>query len=150
MERILVVVELNDINLEILETASTVAAAIDFEVIVLVLASEIDDDTLTEELQQWDGFNGVSTDDPAATASRLADYLGKEVVSPLGADYHPIGEKVEYTQPSEKIIAIAKNHDCNHIYITNRNRSPSGKALFGNTAQSVILNFDGFVTVRTA
>jgi len=36
------------------------------------------------------------------------------------------------------------------VFVRGRRRSPTGKAVFGDTAQAVILNFDGFVTVATA
>lgn len=49
----------------------------------------------------------------------------------------------------DDILRVANEHDCAHVFITGRKRSPTGKVLFGDIAQSVILNFDGPITVTT-
>ena len=49
----------------------------------------------------------------------------------------------------EQILELAHERDCDHIFISGRKRSPTGKALFGDLAQSVLLKFDGTVTIRT-
>ncbi|NUB93578.1 universal stress protein [Haloterrigena sp. SYSU A121-1] len=49
----------------------------------------------------------------------------------------------------DDIIEVAKEEDCGHIFISGKKRSPAGKAVFGDVAQSVILQFDGPVTVTT-
>ena len=149
MKRILAVVRSPEVDLELLEEAGAMGAAAGVEVVVVVLINEDEPEESIEEFQNWDGFDDVRMSYPADTAIRFAEHLGKEVLAPLGTDYLTVGERVESTQPSEKVIDIARNHDCDHIYIGNGGRSPARKALFGNTAQSVILNFEGFVTVQT-
>ncbi|ELY59025.1 universal stress protein [Natronolimnohabitans innermongolicus] len=49
----------------------------------------------------------------------------------------------------ERIIELANERDCDHVFVTGRNRSPTGKALFGDVAQTVLLRFDGATTVTT-
>lgn len=49
----------------------------------------------------------------------------------------------------KKIIAVADEEDCDHVFVSGRKRSPTGKALFGDIAQSILLRFDGPVTVTT-
>ncbi|GAA0237978.1 universal stress protein [Haladaptatus pallidirubidus] len=148
MNRILAVVKPTETDLELLEEAGVVAAATGVEVVVLALVSEGSEDVSVDAIRQWDGFDD-NTDETAETVHRFAEHLGNQILDPLGVEYLPIGERIETTRPSSKIIDVAENHDCDHVYVTNRGRSPTGKALFGDTAQSVILNFDGFVTVRT-
>ena len=42
------------------------------------------------------------------------------------------------------------SQDSLHLSSPGQQRSPSGKALFGDTAQQVVLNFPGPVTIVTA
>ncbi|MFC6907201.1 universal stress protein [Halalkalicoccus tibetensis] len=46
------------------------------------------------------------------------------------------------------ILTEANKRNCDHIFVTGEKRSPTGKAVFGDTAQSIILNFEGPVTVQ--
>ncbi|WP_227379304.1 universal stress protein [Haladaptatus halobius] len=149
MKRILAVIKPTETDLELLEEAGTIAAAVGIEVVVLALDFDGSENVSADAMQQWEGFADANSDETAETVHRFAEYLGNRVLDPLGVEYLPIGERIETTRPSSKIIDVAKNHGCDHIYVTNRRRSPTGKALFGETAQSVILNFDGFVMVRT-
>lgn len=49
---------------------------------------------------------------------------------------------------SKRLIEFAETRGCNHVFLSGARRSPAGKAVFGNIVQSVILNFDGFVTTN--
>jgi len=53
----------------------------------------------------------------------------------------------EHGDPVDEIVRIAREIDADTIAIAGRNRSPTGKALFGSVAQSVILDSDRPVTV---
>jgi nucleotide-binding universal stress UspA family protein len=46
------------------------------------------------------------------------------------------------------VLQVARRKDCDHVFLSGGKRSPAGKALFGDFAQSVLLGFDGYVTVR--
>lgn len=150
MERILAVVAPTETDAELLEEAGSVAAGVGVEVVVLALALEEDEYASVDAMRRWEGFEDAGTDTSADTAHRFADYLGHQILDPLGVEYLAVGDRVETTRPSAKVVDVAENHGCDHVYVANRSQSPAGKALFGDTAQSVILNFDGFVTVRTA
>ena len=149
MDRVLAVVSAAETDVELLEEAGTVAAGLGVEVVVLALAAEGDDHASVEAMRQWNGFNDAGTDGDVDTVHRFARHLGEQVLEPLGVEYLAVGDEVTTTRPSEKVIGVAENHGCDHVYVANRRRSPAGKALFGDTTQSIILNFDGFVTVRT-
>ena len=150
MNRILAVVAPTEADVALLEEAGTVAAATDVGVVVLALDVEGSENASVDAMRRWEGFDDVDTDESANTAHRFADHFGGEILEPMGVTYLAIGDRVENTRPSAKVIDVAENHACDHVYITNRRRSPAGKALFGNTPQSIILSFDGYVTVRTA
>ncbi|MFC6724399.1 universal stress protein, partial [Halobium palmae] len=48
---------------------------------------------------------------------------------------------------SDRIFEVAAERDCDHLFLSGRRRSPTGKALFGDRTQRALLNFDGPVTV---
>jgi len=50
---------------------------------------------------------------------------------------------------AEQILDAADEHDCDHVFLVGDSRSPTGKAVFGDYAQRVILGFDGYTTTTT-
>ncbi|WP_435345919.1 universal stress protein [Haloarchaeobius sp. HRN-SO-5] len=51
--------------------------------------------------------------------------------------------------PAAALLDVAEERDCDHVFLFGEHRSPTGKALFGDVAQRVALNFDGYVTLAT-
>jgi nucleotide-binding universal stress UspA family protein len=49
----------------------------------------------------------------------------------------------------ESVFDIIEEYDCNHIFLSGKKRSPVGKAVFGDVAQQILLEFDGPVTITT-
>lgn len=47
----------------------------------------------------------------------------------------------------EVIVSVADDRNVDHVAVAGRERSPTGKALFGSVTQSVVLNVDVPVTV---
>lgn len=47
----------------------------------------------------------------------------------------------------DDVLRVADDHECEHVFVSGEGRSPAGKALFGDIAQAVVLEFDGPVTV---
>ncbi|WP_435074342.1 universal stress protein [Halorubrum sp. HHNYT27] len=50
---------------------------------------------------------------------------------------------------AEQILETADEHGCDHVFLVGDSRSPTGKAVFGDVAQRVILDFDGYTTTTT-
>ena len=76
-----------------------------------------------------------------------ADELAESELDDLDVTYRTIG--LVGTVPDD-IIATAEELACDHVFVVGGHRSPIGKAVFGDEAQSLILNFDGPITVRIA
>ncbi|WP_433627350.1 universal stress protein [Halomicrococcus sp. NG-SE-24] len=151
MDKILAIVGPSETDFELLEEAGAIAATADVEVVVLSLVIDGSDYASVDRMQSWadrDASSGPG-ETPADVAAHFAASAGADVLDSLQVTYTSVGDSVEDTRPSAKVIDVAENHGCDHVYVANRSRSPAGKALFGEMAQSIILGFDGFVTVRT-
>lgn len=151
MDTALVVLPEGD-NMDLLREAGEIAAGVDSRLIVLSL---IDEDEIEKNIETLDtiaevegvtyGFDAVSTE-PARKAARDAAETAFDGIS---VEYEPLGVVVESDERASTILDAANDQECTHIFITGHRRSPTGKAVFGDVTQSVVLNFDGYVTVTT-
>ncbi|NUB90966.1 universal stress protein [Haloterrigena sp. SYSU A558-1] len=79
-------------------------------------------------------------------AEKEAATVADRVFANADVSYAAIGAAGELPK---KIIEVADERGCGHLFVSGRKRSPTGKALFGDIAQAVLLRFDGPVTVTT-
>ena len=151
MDRALVVVDPDDPNHELLRDAGTLAAGVDASLVVLALATEesfeADMETL-DRIAEIEGSSPGSYSGPEY-ARMAADDAAKTALSDVDIDYEPRGVIDEENAWADRVLGVAADNGCGHVFLRGVHRSPTGKALFGDTAQSVILNFDGAVTVVT-
>lgn len=95
---------------------------------------------------------GIERGSEAATPDMVADRFAplRNVTSQLddaGVEYEILGEVGD---AAERIVATAEDIGADRILIGGRRRSPTGKAVFGSTAQTVMLDAPCPVTfVRT-
>jgi nucleotide-binding universal stress UspA family protein len=92
-------------------------------------------------------------DSGSRSGESLATAVGREMYKDAVADTSvdvdaDIVGAVSGKDQSETVLQVARRNDCDHIFLSGGKRSPAGKALFGDFAQSVLLGFDGCVTVR--
>nr|WP_225336379.1 universal stress protein [Halomicrobium urmianum] len=59
----------------------------------------------------------------------------------------PVEALVAEGNAEEVIVSVADDRNVDHVAVAGRERSPTGKALFGSVTQSVVLNADVPVTV---
>lgn len=152
MERALVVVDDTDEHRELLREAGELAAGVDAELILLttLTAEEFAEDAATIERIAEMEHTGYEEDAAIEAARNFARDTAESELDGLDVSYEAIGRVIEENEHADAVLDTAAEHDCDHVFITGRRRSPTGKAIFGDAAQRVILNFDGLVTVKTS
>ena len=152
MERPLVVTHPDDSVTDIIREAGELAADLDIPLRVLTVVTSEEYDNDTDVLDAIGTIEGsVSQPRPEQYAKRVAAQAADDLLSDLDLKTIPIGAYVEDAdRQAAKILEVARQHECDYIFMFGRRRSPTGKAIFGDTAQKVILNFDQYVvtTVR--
>lgn len=70
---------------------------------------------------------------------KVAADIAEEAVSNIAVEYESVGLVGDV---ADEIVEYAAERNANYIVISPRKRSPTGKAIFGSTAQKVIVNAD--------
>lgn len=96
-----------------------------------------------QAISQPSGSSDFTIDQGESAAAGIAEEIATGSVSePIDATY--LGRVGE---PAAEVVAEAGRQDARHIVIAGRKRTPAGKALFGSTTQSIILEADRPVTI---
>lgn len=98
-----------------------------------------------EEFDFSDGDANVRSEDIYDDAAFPESVL--KVESLLEGANIPTTLRREHGDPAERIIDVAGEIDADCIAMTGRQRSPTGKVLFGSVTQSVLLNSERPVLV---
>lgn len=151
MNRALVVVESTDFASRLVREAGELAAGVDAE---LELLATMDKDEYEHDLETMSTIADVegtsySAENVRESGRQFAREIARRELEDLDVEYEPLCIVLGDEPESQRIVDTATEHDCDHIFIAGRKRSPTGKAIFGDTAQGVILNFDGIVSVVT-
>lgn len=142
MDRALVITEPTERGRELIELAGEMAAGTGGQ---LILLRVIDETEYGRDLQRK-----ANTSMEGMDSIDEVEQKGKETAEELGEDI--LGDNVSYTvevlfgKLPDDLLAKANELDADHLFITGERRSPTGKVLFGDTTQAVLLNFDGPIT----
>ncbi|MFP9060617.1 universal stress protein [Natrialbaceae archaeon A-chndr2] len=149
MERALIVLDDGDSESALLREAGELAAGVDAELLLLALLSTEDVESDLETLEAIANVEHTeySEDTVRKSAARAADSLVEEVFDDLDVSHRSV-VTVSDEDRAEAILETASEYDCDHVFISGCKRSPTGKVVFGDTTQDVLLNFDGRVTVE--
>ncbi|MCO8268032.1 universal stress protein [Haloferax sp. AB510] len=147
MERVLAVVDPSETSKKVVREAGSVAEQMDAEMVLIHVTTE-------DEYKVRRGTMGTllnssrsyTHDDAREGAMKFAQDLGREVLADFEVEYRAVGSLGD---KATEVLDAAVENECDHIFLSGRQRSPAGKAIFGDTTQRVILEFDGFVTVTT-
>ncbi|ACV12607.1 UspA domain protein [Halorhabdus utahensis DSM 12940] len=150
MEQALVVVDDTEASEELLRKAGDIAEGLGAK---LYLFGTLDPDEFDEARETLDTIGEVEntsyTDsDILKTVHTSLNETIEEVFGDPDFAYETVGAVAGEGDRASKVIEAAEKFECGHIFLSGRKRSPTGKALFGDTVQSVLLDFDGEVTVN--
>lgn len=151
MDRALVVVDDTELHRELLRDAGELAAGVGAD---LVVVSTMTEEEFNEDIEAIETIaeaetTGFGDRTVLEVAQQFAHEIAREELDGIDVDVEPVGKLVDEGEHATEIIEVAENNGCDHIFIPGRRRSPTGKALFGDTAQGVILNYPDAVTVVT-
>ena len=147
MERALAVVDAEESTKALVREAGELAAAVGAELVLLHVTSTDEYEENRKTMEQIPNVSvGYSAETAREGAEQFAADIGREVLEGLDVSWEAIGAVGD---EQAQILNTAEREGCDHLFVAGEKRSPAGKAIFGDITQSVILNFDGPVTVVT-
>ncbi|ELZ15405.1 UspA domain protein [Haloterrigena salina JCM 13891] len=151
MQRALVVIDDTEAHRRLLAEAGEFAKNGNAELVVLAWttpeAAEEGNDAI-EWVERMEGTKFEETDATAMTR-KFAEEFSTDVLSDVDPNIDVRIETIitEEGDLDDEILSAAERLACDHAFLVGQKRSPTGKAIFGDLAQRVLLNFDGPVTV---
>lgn len=142
MKRAIVVVEPTKQGRRLVDIAGEIAAGTGAELLLVRLIDESEyRSDLERKAQSSQDIEQI--DDLIERAQQTAADLGQEGLEDRDVTYEARG--IVGSLPDD-LLRVAEQDSCDHLFIVGDRRSPTGKAIFGDTTQAVLLNFDGPVT----
>jgi nucleotide-binding universal stress UspA family protein len=127
--------------------AGELAAGVGATLTLLSVADEDRYDEQREQLAQVTrGDSTYSVGQAVEGARAYAGDIGREVLDGVDVEYEAVGTVGDR---AETVLSEARKRGCDHVFLTGRKRSPTGKALFGDDTQRIILDAEIPVTVVT-
>ncbi|WP_121743351.1 universal stress protein [Natronorubrum halophilum] len=144
MDTVLIVLTEDEPDQQLLRTGKRYVSGTETEII---LCRIVDEKTFQNNLQRQATSERQieSIDEMEEIAKTEAEDIASDA---FGDEIPHRGIGLVGTIPGD-LIRVAEKENCEHIFVSGKKRSPAGKAVFGDVAQSVILQFDGPVTVTT-
>ncbi len=135
--------------MDLLETATEFSDCRGAELLVLRTASPADYDQMAETMETIGEIEQRSYSDDELREGLKSDATSAAEEATDGTDVATEVRLaiVEDDERADTILSTARDNDCDHVFLVGQRRSPTGKALFGDVTQEVILNFDGEITL---
>ncbi|GAB3686636.1 universal stress protein [Salinarchaeum chitinilyticum] len=151
MERPLVVTDPSDRAPELIREAGELAAAQDAPLRVLTVVSDSEFENDSAVMDSIAAVEGETYEMSAAEyAKTVAQNAISDLLSDIDVEAEPLGRAVKNDEKrASTILDVANDSSCDYIFLIGQRRRPTGKAVFGDTAQQVILNFDDYVVTAT-
>ncbi|WP_226482654.1 universal stress protein [Natrinema amylolyticum] len=152
MDNALVVIDDTDAHRELLAEAGRLAHDTGATLTVLAWITPDQVDKTADNLEVIEQMEGTSYSEPdsTSTAEQFAQRFAEDVFDSFdeSIEFTTEGIVVDESDRADAVIATAAELGCDHLFVVGRRRSPTGKALFGDFAQHILLNFDGTVTLK--
>ncbi|MFC6764151.1 universal stress protein [Natrinema soli] len=148
MEDTLVVLNDRDGGSDLLREAAAYATGADAD---LILYSPLSEEQFEESVSSLDQIGRIenkdySDEEAIGIAEQIADSLAAEALDDVDVEWSVVTDVTDEPD-ADRIIDLAEKRGCDHLFTIGQQRSPTGKAVFGDTTQKLILNFPGYVTV---
>ena len=148
MDHALAVVGADEVTKDLVREAGELAEGVGAKLTLICVTTEEEYDEEREALEALPrGEVSYSITQALDGARNFARDIGRELLEDLDVEYETAGA---IGDRGDTILLEAERRGCDHIFLTGQRRSPTGKAIFGDVTQQVILDFEGPVTVVTA
>ncbi|AFO57570.1 uspA domain protein [Natrinema sp. J7-2] len=124
----------------VLETGYELASAYETTLFVLHVVSQDAFESRKETVERVSDLQGYSKSQRADAAATVANEVAMQTLEDI--DHESVSTLGRVGDPVASIVDAAAEHDAEYIVVGGRKRSPTGKALFGSTTQSVLLEAD--------
>ncbi|ELY99611.1 MULTISPECIES: universal stress protein [Natrialba] len=124
----------------VVEIGYDLASAYETELSVLHVVSQEAFESRKAAVERVSDVQGYSKPQRADAAANVANKVVVETLE--NSDRETISTVGRVGEPVPSILDVAADIDAEYIVIGGRKRSPTGKALFGSTTQSVLLEAD--------
>ena len=142
---ILAAIDENERSKIVAKIASDLAETYDDTLVALHVVPQEDFESHRKSLQKIPEFNDYSITQRIDSAKRFAEKFVHESVGSVDIRLEPRGR---IGDPADEILAETATLEPRFLVISGRRRSPTGKAVFGNTAQKILLNAECPVVTR--
>jgi nucleotide-binding universal stress UspA family protein len=124
----------------VLTLAYDLAAKYDETLIALHVVPREEYNAHRKSIKQIPGFDDFSIDQQSRSAEKFSRELAEQTIEDL--DWEQFEPRGRVGEVAEEILAETARAEPRFLVISGRRQSPTGKALFGNTTQQLLLNAD--------
>ena len=139
----------SDAEKELLQEAANFSDCSNAPLAVLAVVSPSEYESVAETMDIIGEIEHTSYDDDAifeGLRKNTRDIV-EDAIGDMDVQHEIIVQVEEEGDRADVVLDTAREHDCDHVFLVGQRRSPTGKALFGDLTQKIILNFEGNITL---